>query len=209
VRPDHDEALDLRAAADLVARTERAARDALTIRTWPLYLAWGTAWLVGFASMWLSVRGQRPYLGPTGWGFATLGVLNCAAIVVTIVVVYRATRGVSGDSETQGRMYGLAWPIGFACLFTIQSALGGHGASPEVLGILGATGPLLVTCLIYLVGAAMWRDRSMFALGAWLAAVAMAAAWTGPVTALAVEAAAAGGGFLLTGAVQLGRERRR
>ena len=47
----------------------------------------------------------------------------------------------------------------------------------------------------------------MFALGGWLALVCAAAAWTGPVTVLLVEAVAGGGGFLLTALLLAGRER--
>ena len=47
----------------------------------------------------------------------------------------------------------------------------------------------------------------MFTLGAWLALVAAAGAWTGPVTVLLVEALAVGGGFLLASAVLAPRSR--
>jgi hypothetical protein len=97
----------------------------------------------------------------------------------------------------QGQIYGLSWPIGFASLFAIQGALARHDASNEVMGVLGAAGPILVTALIYLVGAAIWHEWSMFYLGAWLALVAGVGAWTGPVNLLLVGAIAGGGGFLL------------
>jgi hypothetical protein len=59
-----------------------------------------------------------------------------------------------------------------------------------------AGGPRLVTGLAYMMAAAVWAERSMLILGGWLAATCVAAAWTGPVNVLLVEAAAGGGGFL-------------
>jgi hypothetical protein len=45
----------------------------------------------------------------------------------------------------------------------------------------------------------------MFILGAWLVVVSAVAAWTGPVSVLAIEALAGGGGFLLAAALVLRR----
>jgi hypothetical protein len=203
---DEDEVMDARTAAALIERTRASTRSALQVRLWPMYLAWGVAWLAGLGAMWLSVRGQRPYHGPPAAAAALLAVLIVAAVVVTMVIVFRATRGIEGVSAVQGRMYGLSWPIGFAALFLIEGALGRHGARPEVLGIVGAAGPILVTALIYLVGAAIWRDWLMFALGGWLALVAAAGAWAGPAGVLLAEALAGGGGFLV--AALIARQRR-
>ncbi len=198
--PD-DEVLDARAAAALVAQTRQHTQDALRIRLPWVYAAWGTAWLVGLGAMWLSVRGQQHFRGPSTASAVLLGILIVAAIVVTMVVVVRATRGIEGTSEMQGRLYGLSWPIGFAALFAIEGSLASHGASDEVMGLIGAAGPLLVTSVIYLVASAIWLDRSMFALGVWLAVVTGVGVQTGPVTVLLVEALAGGGAFLVAAAV--------
>jgi hypothetical protein len=74
------------------------------------------------------------------------------------------------------------------------------------MGIAGAAGPLLVTGLIYVAAAAISLDRTMFALGGWLLAVAAAAGWAGPVGALAVGALAGGGGFLAAAAFLAGKK---
>ena len=196
-----DETMDARAAAVLMQETRARTREALQVRLPPMYAAWGVAWLAGIGVMWLSVRAQRPYRGPSAAAVGLLAALIVAAIVVSVVISARSARGVHGPSVLQRRIYGLSWPIGFASLFAIESSLAGHGASAAVMGIIGAAGPVLVTSLIYLVGAAMWLDRSMFALGAWLALVAAVGAATGPITVLLVEALAGGGGFLLAAAV--------
>lgn len=184
-------------AAALLDRTRREVAGQLQISLPALYSAWGVAWFVGLGAMWLSVRGQSPYTGPPAWAAVLLAVLLILAAVVNTVVVARATRGVSGVSELQGRYYGWSWAIGFIMLFSIEGALAHRGASAEVMGMVGAGGPLLVTSLLYLSGAAIWRQPSMLLLGAWLALVVSAGIWTGPVTMLLVSALAGGGAFLV------------
>jgi hypothetical protein len=200
-----EEAMDVRTAADLMRQTQERTRSALEVRLAPVYASWGVAWLVGLGAMWLSVRGQQPYREVSGLSSAVLGVLCSLALTVTMTVVIRASRGVGGVSPVQGRMYGVAWLLGFSAVFAIDGALASHGASHAVQGIAFATAPVVVTALIYLVGAAVWLDLSMFILGAWLVVVSAVAAWTGPVSVLAIEALAGGGGFLLAAALVLRR----
>lgn len=192
-----EEQLDPRTAAALIAQTEQRTRRSLEVGLPRLYAAWGLAWLLGLGAMWVSVRGQDPYRGPGAASAVVLGVLLAAAVVVTVVTVARATRGVEGVSEMQGRLYGLSWPVGFAAWFAVMGGVARQGASEEVMGLLGACGPLLVTSVIYLVGAAIWLERSMFLVGAWLALVTAVGAFTGPVSVLLVDAVAGGGGFLV------------
>jgi hypothetical protein len=202
-----EDQLNPQAAADLIRQAQEHAQQSLRIRLPQVYAAWGVAWLAGLGAMWLAVRGQRPYRGPTTVAVLVLAALIVAAIVVTVLVVNRPTAGVHGTSALQRRIYGWSWPIGFAALFAIEGAVANNGASHQASGVLAATGPLLVTALIYVLGAAVWLDRTMFALGAWLALVAGVGAWTGPVTALLVAALAGGGGFLVTAGVLARRQR--
>ncbi len=203
-----NETMDLQTAAALLHQTRAAARTALQVRLPALYAVWGAAWLLGLGAMWLSVRGQQPYRGPTAASVAVLATLIVAAVIVTMIMVIRATRGIEGISAVQGRIYGLSWPAGYAALFAIEGSLGQHGASAAVLGIIGAAGPVLITGLIYLVAAAIWLDTSMAALGAWLMLVAAVGSWTGPVTVLLVGALAGGGGFGLAAGILAGRRAR-
>jgi hypothetical protein len=105
-------------------------------------------------------------------------------------------------------IYGLSWPAGFAALFAVIGAAGHYGASPKVLGVLGAAGPLLLVGLIYVLAAGVWLDWVMFGLGAWALLVAAAGAWTGPVGVLLLDAVAGGGGFLAAAVLIAVRNRR-
>jgi hypothetical protein len=192
---EQDGPLDLGSAADLLRQTEQASREALTVRMSLVYAAWGVAWLAGLVGMWLSVRAQHPYQGPSGLSAAVFGVLLVVALTVTVVAVMRASRGVRGGRAARGQMVGWSWPVGFGVLFAIDGALRHAGASPAVTGLVGLAGPAFVVSLIYVVGAAVSLDWVMFGLGVWLAAVAVAGAWSGPVHGLLVVAVASAAGF--------------
>ena len=196
-----DNVFDARQAADLLQRSADQARERLMVNQPLIYAAWGVAWLIGCGAMWLSVLGQHPFHGAAGWAEAILDTGIVLAIVATAITVGRATRGIGGISARQGMMYGLSWPAGFASLFTIIGAAAHFGASPKVLGVLGAAGPLLLVGLIYLLAAAMWLDRVMLWIGVWDLLVAAIGAWTGPVVVLFLNAVAGGGGFLAAAAL--------
>jgi hypothetical protein len=196
-----DEGLDARQAAELLQDSADHARERLTVSQAPIYAVWGLAWLIGCGAMWLSVRGQHPFRGAAAWAAVILGVGIGLAVIATAVTAGRATRGIGGASARQGMMYGLSWPAGFAALFAIIGAAGHFGASPKVMGVLGAAGPLLLVGLIYVLAAGMWLDWIMFWLGVWELLVAAVGAWTGPVGVLFLDAVAGGGGFLAAAAL--------
>lgn len=202
-----DDVLDARQAAELLRRSADHARGRLMVNQPLIYGAWGLAWLIGCGAMWLSVLGQHPFRGAAGWASAVLGVGIGLAIVVTAIATVRASRGIGGVSASQGMIFGLAWPAGFAALFIIIGAASHFGASAQVMGVLGAAGPLLLIGLIYMVAAGMWLDRVMFCLGVWALVVAAAGAWTGPVGVLFMDAVAGGGGFLAASALLAWRNR--
>jgi hypothetical protein len=203
-----DEVLDARQAAELLRQSAGHARERLTVNEALIYTAWGLAWLIGCGAMWLSVLGQHPFRGAAGWASAILGAGIVLAIVTTAVTVSRATRGVGGVSARQGMIFGLSWPVGFAALFAIIGAAGHFGASPKVLGVLGAAGPLMLVGLIYVLAAGMWLDWVMCGLGVWALLVAAVGAWTGPVGVLFIDAVAGGGGFLAAAALLAWRNRK-
>jgi hypothetical protein len=191
-----DNELDPHAAAALIQQTTRAVSRSLGVRFPVLYAGWGVSWLVGLGAMWLSVRNQSPYRGPSAASSVLFGVLGALALAVTLTTVIRATRGVSGQSEAQGRIFGVSWGVGFSVLPAVDGALSRNHASATVQTLVGTIGAVLVVSLVYMVGAAAWIDWPMFALGLWLAVVAGVGAFTGPVGVLLVTAAAGGGGFL-------------
>jgi hypothetical protein len=202
-----DDVLDAQQAAQLLKRSADHAREQLMVNQPLIYGAWGLAWLLGCGAMWLSVLGQHPFRGASGWASAVLGVGIGLAVVATWISAGRASSGIGGVSARQGMAFGLAWPAGFSALFTIIGAASHAGASPQVLGVVGAAGPLLLVGLIYMLAAGMWQDRIMFWLGLWALLVASTGAWTGPVGVLFIDAVAGGGGFLAASVLLAWRNR--
>jgi hypothetical protein len=67
--------LDPREAALLLARTQQQAQRELDFHSPWLSLIAAAAVLVGFGAVWLSVRGQHPYTGPTAVALVVLYAL--------------------------------------------------------------------------------------------------------------------------------------
>jgi hypothetical protein len=191
------EQLDPRATMDLITETRNRARRALEVNGVLLYGAWGLAWLIGYAVIWLSVRGHSTYRTPSAWTFVVLGACMAAALAVSVSSIGRAIRGVTGLSSTSARLYGWAWAISFTCLFLVIGGLGRAGASEAVIGLFSAAGPVLVVSIMYLVGGALWHNWTMFVVGAWLALTIGVAVMFGAVTFDLLMATAGGGGFLI------------
>lgn len=203
-----NDALDPQSAMDLVETTSRAATRSLRVDDSLLFLAWGAAWILGYGATFLSIRNQDPYHGPAAWAYVVLAASLGLAAVFTGVTVSRTSRGIAGASATSGLMYGLSWPVGFVTLFSLEGAIAKAGASDAVQGLVGAAGPALLVGVIYVVGAAIWRSTTMFALGAWLCLVVAIGGYAGVVGFAGLMAVAGGGGFVLAGTVMLVRARR-
>jgi uncharacterized membrane protein len=193
------EQLDPRAALDLIADTRTRARRALEVNGGLLYAAYGV--------VWLSVRGHPIYRTPSAWTFVVMGACMAAALAVSMITIGRAMNGVTGSSSTSGKLYGWAWAISFICLFFIIGGLGHAGASVAVIGLFASAGPALVVSFMYLVSGALWNNRTMFAVGAWLALTSGVAVIFGVVTFDLLIALVGGGGFLVAALYEARRKR--
>jgi hypothetical protein len=98
--------LDPREAARLLEQTRREAQRKFDMRSPGLSLLGAAVVLVALGAVWLSVRGQHPYKGPTAAGLVVMyGVLVCW-IGVVVTVNRRAMTGLSGRSVRQQRAFG-------------------------------------------------------------------------------------------------------
>lgn len=191
--------LDAQDAAVIMRQArERAGRE-LQVRRPVLFVVWGLATFVGYGALWLSVRGQRPFHGPTAPAIVTVVALALAAALFTAWVTDRASSGVGGPSVLQRGTFVLAMTAGIFTLEIVKRALSNAGASQPVAALFGEAVPLVVVGLVFAASAAVTGrvDPPRLALGLWLLAVVVAGSWTGPVTNLVVCALAGGGGILL------------
>jgi len=193
--PSSTDTFDPRDAKALLEATDSETRRALDVRGDLLFTAWGVAWVVGYLSIWWSTRGQDPYTGPAGWAYGILSVALLAAAGVTVVVITRASAGISGASTRVGTFYGLSWAVGFLLWQSVMGAVARAGVPDDVAGLLGAAGPALIVAVIYCVSAALWEDASFFVAGCVLAVATGLGVWTGPSTASLVIGVVGGIGF--------------
>jgi len=140
---DHG-ALDPREAARLLEQTSREARRQFTLSPPLLTALMGGVILIAYGALWLSVRGQHPYTGPSlgviGLVYATVAV----AIAVSMKVYRRATVGVSGPTARQRTGEGVAILVSYLGSPVLQGALKYYGASDAIVyGVIPAAAPLI------------------------------------------------------------------
>jgi hypothetical protein len=179
--------LDPREAAALLDQTTRRARRQLDLHPPFLMLVAAVVVVIAYGAIWLSVRNQHPYQGPS---LAALGVLYGTIIawgVFVAVVTRRAVSGVSGHSSQQRRGQAVAFAVAWIFVYVFQGALHHAGASHAIAyGIYPAAAPLIIVgsaAAAYEAAKENW-EWSGFACGAVI--LAGLAAYTGPATVWAV-----------------------
>jgi hypothetical protein len=193
----------------LIAHERAAAEHRLTpdprLILWP----WGFAWLIGFTLFFLRHGpGGRVYLDMPGWLplVTLLGVLTIAGVLSAVVGV-RAGRHVSGSSSRRGAMYGITWSVAFFAMSTALSRVSGE--LPDGTAALLWAGVMVgLTGALHMAGGAIWDDRSLFLLGAFVSVANVAGLIAGPGWHSLVMAVAGGGGMLIAGFVGWLRWRR-
>lgn len=160
---------------------------------------WGAAWLIGFALFVLrwGLSGEPIVDMPTWIPLTVLFTLMAVAMAVTTWLGGRSARYTSGPSNTQGMMYGLSWLCAFAVVAAIAVRFG-RGLPEDERGLLWASLSVAVTGILYVAGAAIWREWSMFAMGALLivvdaVGVSIGPGWHALLTSLAGAALLIGG----------------
>jgi hypothetical protein len=200
--------MDVNEAAAILQDTTERAQRALIVRRPVVFAVWGLAWLVADGAIWLSVRDQHPYSGPTPASLVVLMIAAAAAAAITTVLVGRAGSGVGGWTVLQRRIFLLSYLSGYIAMFTLEAAIDHAGASRAVLGVYGAAAPILLAGLVIAASSALNLDWSVFGLGIWLLAVAAGSGFAGPVGVWAVSALAGGAALLVMAATGLRRRSR-
>jgi hypothetical protein len=196
-----DQDMSVQEAAAVVQDARARARKELVISAPFVYTAWGLVWLLGYGAMWLSVRGQHPYRGPSGVSIAAVFVLAAFAVAAVLVIASKAVAGIDGRSVRHRRIILATWAIGYLILLLVQAAISGS-VSTRALAFAGFAGPLLLAGLTYILASALGRNRSAFTFGAWLVIVGASCAWLAPAAILATCALAGGGAFLLIAVIE-------
>jgi hypothetical protein len=180
------------------AEAERVLTPDQRLFLWP----WGFAWLIGFTIYFLRFGPDGRVLVrlPEWLPLVALLGLTMAAGIVTGVAGARAGRWISGTSSRQGILYGITWSVAFFSLATVLSRVSRYLPDPE-LNLLWAGAMVGLTGALHMAGGAVWDDRNLFVLGAFVSAVNVAGVIIGPGWHSLVVAVAGGGGMLVAGAV--------
>lgn len=176
-----DDGLDPREAARLLDQTRRDAQRQFNLSS-PLLSVLGAAVvLVALGAVWLSVRGQHPYKGPTAAGLLVMyGILACW-IAVVVTHRRRAMAGLSGRSIRQERAYGVAVLTALVCVSVFQGVLKHDGVSLEIVyGIYPVTAQLIALGALGAAIAAAREEWPGFGVGIAVALVAAGSAFAGP-----------------------------
>jgi hypothetical protein len=173
--------LDPREAARLLERTSREAHRKFELSS-PLLSVLGAAVvLVALGAVWLSVRGQHPYKGPTAAGLLVMyGILVCW-IGVVVSFRRRAMAGVSGGSIQQQRAYAAAVVTALVGVSVFQGVLKHDGVSLAIVyGIYPVTAQLIALGAVGAAIAAAREEWPGFGVGIAVALVASVSAFAGP-----------------------------
>jgi hypothetical protein len=172
---------DPQQAAALLEHTTRQARRKLQ-PTPPWLLATRAVMvLAALGAVWLSVRGQHPYRGPTAADIPVLIAFIVANFAATVALRKRATTGVHGKSRLRQAditILALSWAASIALLVILATAGASAGRYPTTLLII----PGLAWAAV-MAARAGWRSCTT---GLAVAVIGIAGLFAGPVGAWAV-----------------------
>ena len=177
---------DPREAAVLLDRTTlRARRQFEQSPPWLLATRAVLA-LIAYGALWLSVRGQDPYLHPTA-AVVPVGVaVGIVNVIATVVVAKRATAGIGGRPRL--RLGEIAFVVVvWLGVFVVMGVMAGAGVSDGIVyGLYPACVPLIVAGLVWAGVMAARADWRACVSGLAAAAVGAVAWFAGPAGAWAV-----------------------
>lgn len=143
-------------AADLIEHTSQEAKRQFGYWQSPwLSLAGAVIWLAIYGILWLSVRGQHPYEGPTGWALLTIySLIFVTAIAASVVTRQRRGRqGVSGRTRRREAYLGAVMGSAYIAHVVFQGALLHLGAGPAIVyGVY----PAVVSPIVLLAAAGVF-----------------------------------------------------
>ena len=182
---DDEGELDPEQAARLIEETSREAKRQFGYWQSPwLTLASAAIFLAIYGTLWLSVRGQHPYKGPTGWALLTIYSLIIVAAIAFRVVAgpRRARQGVSGRSRRRETYLGAAVGSAYIAAFVFMGALRYLGVSWAIVyGVYPAVVPPIILVAAGAVFAAVREDAQTLLAAIAVIAVLAGSAFAGPI----------------------------
>ena len=175
---------DPQQAAALLDQTTRQARRQLQPSPPWLLATRAVMVLAALGAIWLSVRGQHPYRGPTAADIPVLVAFIVINFAATVAVRQRATTGVRGRSRLRPAEIAvavLAWAAAVAVLVALAAAGVSYSLYPTTV--------LIIPGLAWAAVMAARADWGHCATGLGVAVVGVAGLFAGPAGAWAVAGA--------------------
>jgi hypothetical protein len=170
-------------AAALLGRTTRQARRKFQPSPPWLLVTRAVMVLAALGTIWLSVRGQHPYRGPTAADIPVLIAFIVVNFAATVAVRRRATAGISGRSRfSQGEITVLV--LAFVAAVVAMVGLGAAGVDFATY----PTSVLVIPGLAWTVLMAARSNGRGLATGLALLVIGIVGAFSGPAGAWAVAA---------------------
>jgi len=170
------------AAALLDQTTQRARRKLQPSPPW-LLATRAVLVLAALGTIWLSVRGQHPYKGPTAADIPVLIGFVVVNFAATVAVRARAVAGVSGRTRfSQGEIAVLV--ASFAVTVVAMAVLAADGVGLATY----PTSVLVIPGLAWAALMAARRNRLEVAIGIAIVVMGILGAFAGPAGAWAVAA---------------------
>lgn len=172
---------DPRQAASLLDQTTRQAQRRLALESPLLSLLGAAAAIVALGAVWVSVRTQHPYKGPTAAGLAVMyGILVCW-IATVATFKRRALSGRSGRTVRQQRAWGAAIVTALVAVSVVQGALHHYGVSNAIVyGVYPVTAQLIVMGAVAAGYQAAVEDWPGFGVAMAVMLIATGSAFAGP-----------------------------
>jgi hypothetical protein len=169
-------------AAALLDQTRAHAQRRLDMTSPWLSLLGAAVVLAAFGVLWLSVRGQHPYTGPTAAALLVMYGILVGWIVVVTRTRRRATAGLSGRTIRRQRAYGVALVAALVGVSVFQGVLKHDGVSNAIVyGIYPPTAQLIVLGALGAAIAVGREDWPGFGVGIAIGLVATGSAFAGPI----------------------------
>lgn len=170
------------AAALLDQTTQQARRKFQPSPPW-LLVTRAVMVLAALGAIWLSVRGQHPYRGPTGADIPVLVAFIIVNFAATVAVRRHATAGVSGRSRfSPGEITVLVLAIVAGVVALVALGAAGVGFATYPTSVLVIPG---LAWMVLMAARANWRE---LATGLAIIVIGIVGAFAGPAGAWAVAA---------------------
>ena len=199
---------DPRQAADMLERTTWQARRQLSPTPPALWAFRALVAIVACGSIWLSVRNQHPYTGPTAPAVVVAFIPVVINIIWTSIALKRAGAGVRGPAQRTMRVWLALMLAVWILAYTVTVPLFHATASHPTWGWYPANAPFIIVGLVGAVGAMALRGRLMAGICLALALIAGAAGFGGPAGSWLIMGIGVGA-MMLIGAAYTARVQRR